>query len=95
MPFRFTGMEQDRETGLIYYGARYLDPRMSGWGGDVIIGIDDQSVSYSGSIGLGSGPTIVEGHVMVLRPESMVFILEILYKAEIRVLPQKANRRGR
>ena len=31
MPFRFTGMEQDRETGLIYYGARYLDPRMSRW----------------------------------------------------------------
>jgi len=30
-PFRFTGMERDRETGLIYYGARYLDPRMSRW----------------------------------------------------------------
>jgi len=30
-PFRFTGMEHDRETGLIYFGARYLDPRMSRW----------------------------------------------------------------
>jgi len=30
-PFRFTGHEHDRETGLIYAGARYLDPRTSRW----------------------------------------------------------------
>jgi RHS repeat-associated protein len=30
-PFRFTGKEQDEETGLYYYGARYLDPRTSRW----------------------------------------------------------------
>ena len=30
-PFRFTGKEMDSETGLYYYGARYLDPRASSW----------------------------------------------------------------
>jgi len=30
-PFRFTGKERDEETGLYYYGARYLDPRTSRW----------------------------------------------------------------
>jgi RHS repeat-associated protein len=27
LPYRFTGKELDEETGLYYYGARYLDPR--------------------------------------------------------------------
>jgi hypothetical protein len=31
LPFRFTGKELDEETGLYYYGARYLDPRVSRW----------------------------------------------------------------
>ncbi|ORC28822.1 hypothetical protein B4O97_18965 [Marispirochaeta aestuarii] len=31
IPFRFTGKEMDRETGLYYYGARYLDPKTSRW----------------------------------------------------------------
>jgi RHS repeat-associated protein len=30
-PFRFTGKEFDPETGLYYYGARYLDPKTSRW----------------------------------------------------------------
>ncbi|GHT80194.1 hypothetical protein FACS1894130_11000 [Spirochaetia bacterium] len=30
-PFRFTGKERDKETGLYYYGARYLDSRTSRW----------------------------------------------------------------
>ena len=30
-PFRFTGKERDAETGLNYYGARYLDPKVSLW----------------------------------------------------------------
>ena len=29
LPFRFTGKELDTETGLYYYGARYLDPKYS------------------------------------------------------------------
>ena len=31
LPFKFTGKEQDSETGLYYYGARYLNPRTSRW----------------------------------------------------------------
>ena len=31
LPNRFTGKEIDEETGLYYYGARYLDPRYSRW----------------------------------------------------------------
>jgi RHS repeat-associated protein len=31
LPFRFTGKEFDEETGLYYYGARYLDPKVSRW----------------------------------------------------------------
>src|SRR5574344_3045111 len=30
-PYRFTGKELDEETGLYYYGARYLDPKYSVW----------------------------------------------------------------
>jgi len=30
-PFRFTGKELDEETGLYYYGARYMDPKTSRW----------------------------------------------------------------
>jgi RHS repeat-associated protein len=30
-PFRFTGKEKDKETGLYYYGARYLDSKTSRW----------------------------------------------------------------
>ena len=37
--FRFTGKEFDKETGLYYYGARYLDPRTSRWiSGDPAMG---------------------------------------------------------
>ncbi|MEJ5363388.1 MAG: RHS repeat-associated core domain-containing protein, partial [Spirochaetota bacterium] len=30
-PYKFTGKEQDKETGLYYFGARYYDARMSRW----------------------------------------------------------------
>ena len=30
-PYKFTGKELDPETGLYYYGARYLDPKYSIW----------------------------------------------------------------
>jgi RHS repeat-associated protein len=31
IPYRFTGKELDAETGLYYYGARYLDPKTGRW----------------------------------------------------------------
>ena len=37
--YRYTGKELDAETGLYYYGARYLDPRVSRWlSGDPAMG---------------------------------------------------------
>ena len=30
-PYKFNGKEQDEETGLCYYGARYYDPRTGVW----------------------------------------------------------------
>ena len=30
-PYKFTGKEQDPETGLYYHGHRYRDPRLGGW----------------------------------------------------------------
>ena len=30
-PYKFTAKEQDPETGLYYYGARYYDPKLSRW----------------------------------------------------------------
>jgi len=39
VPYRFTGKERDEETGNYYYGARYLDPRLSRWiSGDPAMG---------------------------------------------------------
>src|SRR5574344_1863524 len=54
-PYRFTGKELDEETGLYYYGARYLDPRYSVWkSADPALGeyiprapIDDDSKKYT------------------------------------------------
>ena len=44
LPFRFTGKELDEETGLYYYGARYLDPKYSRWlSGDPAVG---EYISY-------------------------------------------------
>ncbi len=31
LPYKFTGKELDEETGLYYYGARYLDQKTSRW----------------------------------------------------------------
>nr|WP_029409066.1 RHS repeat-associated core domain-containing protein [Treponema pedis] len=55
LPFRFTGKELDEETGLYYYGARYLDPKYSRWlSGDPALNdyipkapIDDESKKHN------------------------------------------------
>jgi RHS repeat-associated protein len=31
LPYKFTGKELDSETGLYYYGARYMNPKTSNW----------------------------------------------------------------
>ena len=45
MPYKFNGKELDEETGLYYYGARYMDPKISMW-----LGVDplaEKNVSTS------------------------------------------------
>ena len=32
MPYKFNGKEFDEETGLYYYGTRYMNPKTSLWG---------------------------------------------------------------
>jgi RHS repeat-associated protein len=49
-PYNFTGKEQDPETGLYYYGARYYDPVISRWTGvdPVLNEYLDGKLSYGG-----------------------------------------------
>ena len=41
MPYKFNGKEFDEETGLYYYGARYMDPKISMW-----LGVDPLMEKY-------------------------------------------------
>ncbi|WP_432995376.1 RHS repeat domain-containing protein, partial [Treponema denticola] len=72
LPFRFTGKELDEETGLYYYGARYLDPKYSRWlSGDPALGeyipqapIDDEAKKHNENLpGLGGVYNTVNLHV--------------------------------
>jgi RHS repeat-associated protein len=72
MPYRFTGKELDTETGLYYYGARYLDPKTSRWlsadpaVGDYLPGapVDDAARRRNGSLpGQGGVFNLVNLHV--------------------------------
>jgi RHS repeat-associated protein len=58
LPFRFTGKELDAETGLYYYGARYLNPKTSVWiSADPALGeylpvapVDDEARKHNGNL---------------------------------------------
>ena len=51
-PYRFNGKELDEETGLYYYGARYMNPRLSIWyGTDPLEEKTPNICSYSYTIG--------------------------------------------
>ena len=50
LPYKFTAKELDEETGLYYYGARYLDPKYSMW-----ISTDPALGEYLGQSGKGEG----------------------------------------
>ncbi|WP_255824442.1 RHS repeat-associated core domain-containing protein [Treponema putidum] len=72
LPFRFTGKELDEETGLYYYGARYLDPKYSRWlSGDPALNdyipkapIDDEAKKHNENLpGLGGVYNTVNLHV--------------------------------
>jgi RHS repeat-associated protein len=70
-PFRFTRKELDKETGLYYYGARYLNPQTSMWlSADPAMGeyiprapIDDEAKRYNGNLpGMGGVYNYVNLH---------------------------------
>jgi RHS repeat-associated protein len=70
-PFRFTGKEFDEETGLYYYGARYLNPQTSMWlSADPAMGeyiprapINDEARRYNGNLpGMGGVYNYVNLH---------------------------------
>ena len=42
LPYKFNGKELDEETGLYYYGARYMDPKISMW-----LGVDPLMEKYT------------------------------------------------
>jgi RHS repeat-associated protein len=72
LPFRFTGKEMDEETGLYYYGARYLDPKTSRWiSADPAMGdyvprapIDDEAKRHNENLpGMGGVFNYVNLHV--------------------------------
>ena len=66
LPFRFTGKELDEETGLYYYGARYLDPKYSRWlSGDPALGeyIPSPGTEPSKLAGMGGVFNTVNLHV--------------------------------
>jgi RHS repeat-associated protein len=71
-PYRFTGKELDGETGLIYFGARYLNPQTSMWlSADPAMGeyiprapIDDEARKYNENLpGMGGVFNYVNLHV--------------------------------
>jgi RHS repeat-associated protein len=72
IPYRFTGKERDEETGLYYYGARYLDSKASRWLsadpalGDYIPGapVDDEARKRNQSLpGMGGVFNLVNLHL--------------------------------
>ncbi|MGF7110066.1 RHS repeat domain-containing protein [Treponema pedis] len=71
LPFRFTGKELDEETGLYYYGARYLDPKYSRWlSGDPALGeyipkapIDDEAKKHNENLPNGGVYNAINLHV--------------------------------
>ena len=50
LPYKFTGKEQDEETGLYYFGARYLDAKYSRW-----LSADSALGSYLSGSSAGAG----------------------------------------
>ena len=72
MPTYFQKVEMDEETGLYYYGARYLDPKYSRWlSGDPALGeyipkapIDDEAKKHNENLpGMGGVYNIVNMHL--------------------------------
>ena len=69
MPYKFNGKELDEETGLYYYGARYMDPIISLWYG--VDNLTEKYVSVS-SYTYCNGNPIANIDVMGMFPKGIV-----------------------
>ena len=61
MPYKFNGKEFDQETGLYYYGARYMNPRTSLW-----YGVDPQAEKY---VSTGSYVYCIDNPIRLIDPD--------------------------
>ncbi len=61
MPYKFNGKELDEETGLYYYGARYMNPRTSLW-----YGVDPLAEKY---VSTGSYVYCIDNPIRLIDPD--------------------------
>ena len=61
MPYKFNGKELDEETGLYYYGARYMNPRTSLW-----YGVDALTKKY---VSTGSYVYCIDNPIRLIDPD--------------------------
>ena len=61
MPYKFNGKEFDQETGLYYYGARYMNPRTSLW-----YGVDALAKKY---VSTGSYVYCIDNPIRLIDPD--------------------------
>ena len=61
MPYKFNGKEFDEETGLYYYGARYMNPRTSLW-----YGVDPLAEKY---VSTGSYVYCIDNPIRLIDPD--------------------------
>ena len=78
LPYKFNGKQFDEETGLYYYGARYMNPVTSLW-----YGVDKLTEKY---------PTVC-GYVYTL-DNPVKFIDEVGYKPSLSALRKAAKKLG-
>ena len=78
LPYKFNGKQFDEETGLYYYGARYMNPITSLW-----YGVDKLTEKY---------PTVC-GYVYTL-DNPVKFIDEVGYKPSLSALRKAAKKLG-
>ncbi len=66
MPYKFNGKEYDEETGLYYYGARYMNPVTSMW-----YGVDPMTEKYDA---IGANVYCAGNPVKLIDPTGMKYI---------------------
>ena len=66
MPYKFNGKEFDEETGLYYYGARYMNPKTSLW-----YGVDPLAEKY---VSTGSYVYCIDNPIRLIDPDGIHWV---------------------